>query len=80
MKDVKPSSLLKDRTRQLEGNPDFSNKDVTASQTPVVAEVSSGMVPAKNVVEVQPELTSTSRATSIPNMLNQVDFVDFVCT
>uniref|UniRef100_A0A452YUE7 CCR4-NOT transcription complex subunit 1 n=1 Tax=Aegilops tauschii subsp. strangulata TaxID=200361 RepID=A0A452YUE7_AEGTS len=71
MKDVKPSSLLKDRTRQLEGNPDFSNKDVTASQTPVVAEVSSGMVPAKNVVEVQPELTSTSRATSIPNMLNQ---------
>ncbi|XP_048534491.1 CCR4-NOT transcription complex subunit 1-like isoform X2 [Triticum urartu] len=71
MKDVKPSSLLKDRTRQLEGNPDFSNKDVTASQTPVVAEVSSGMIPAKNVVEVQPELTSTSRATSIPNMLNQ---------
>ncbi|VAH18014.1 unnamed protein product [Triticum turgidum subsp. durum] len=71
MKDVKPSSLLKDRTRQLEGNPDFSNKDVTASQIPVVAEVSSGMIPAKNVAEVQPELTSTSRATSIPNMLNQ---------
>ncbi|KQJ97773.1 hypothetical protein BRADI_3g33190v3 [Brachypodium distachyon] len=71
MKDVKPSSLLKDRIRQIEGNPDFSNKDVSASQTPVVPEVSSGMMPAKNLVEVQPELTSTSRTTSLPNMLTQ---------
>uniref|UniRef100_A0ACD5TIG6 Uncharacterized protein n=1 Tax=Avena sativa TaxID=4498 RepID=A0ACD5TIG6_AVESA len=71
MKDVKPSSFLKDRIRQIEGNPDFSNKDVSASQMPVVAEVSSGMMPAKNLVEVPPELTSTSRATSLPNMLNQ---------
>jgi CCR4-NOT transcription complex subunit 1 len=75
MKDVKPSSFLKDRIRQIEGNPDFSNKDVSASQTPVVAEVSSGMIPAKKLVEVQPELISTSRSTSLPNMLNQVDFV-----
>ncbi|XP_051196211.1 uncharacterized protein [Lolium perenne] len=71
MKDVKPSSFLKDRIRQIEGNPDFSNKDVSASQTPVVAEVSSGMIPAKKLVEVQPELISTSRSTSLPNMLNQ---------
>ncbi|KAG8092529.1 hypothetical protein GUJ93_ZPchr0012g21276 [Zizania palustris] len=45
MKDVKPSSLLKDRVRQIEGNPDFSNKD--------------------------PEMSSTARATSLPNMLSQ---------
>ena len=75
VKDVKPSSFLKDRIRQVEGNPDFSNKDVSASQTPVITEVSSGMIPAKNLVEAQPELTSTSRATSLSNMLNQVDFV-----
>ncbi|CAM0956224.1 unnamed protein product [Alopecurus aequalis] len=71
LKDVKPSSFLKDRIRQVEGNPDFSNKDASASQTPVITEVSSGMIPVKNLVEAQPELTSTSRATSLPNMLNQ---------
>ncbi|KAG8083810.1 hypothetical protein GUJ93_ZPchr0010g8112 [Zizania palustris] len=68
MKDVKPSSLLKDRVRQIEGNPDFSNKDITASQTPVVAEVSSGIMPKINHVEAQPEINSTSRATNLPNM------------
>lgn len=72
MKDVKPSSLLKDRIRQIEGNPDFSNKDVSASQAPVVAEVSSGVMPTINHVEPQPEINSTSRATSLPNMLSQV--------
>uniref|UniRef100_A0A0D9XMB8 CCR4-Not complex component Not1 C-terminal domain-containing protein n=1 Tax=Leersia perrieri TaxID=77586 RepID=A0A0D9XMB8_9ORYZ len=71
MKDVKPSSLLKDRNRQFEGNPDFSNKDVSASQTPVVAEVSSGVMPTINHAEPQPEINSTSRATSLPNMLSQ---------
>uniref|UniRef100_A0A0E0F0Y0 CCR4-Not complex component Not1 C-terminal domain-containing protein n=1 Tax=Oryza meridionalis TaxID=40149 RepID=A0A0E0F0Y0_9ORYZ len=71
MKDVKPSSLLKDRIRQIEGNPDFSNKDVSASQAPVVAEVSSGVMPTINHVEPQPEINSTSRATSLPNMLSQ---------
>lgn len=71
MKDVKPSSLLKDRTRQMAGNPDFSNKDVGASQTPAVAEVSSSMVPSMNHVELQHEI-NTSRTTSLPNMLNQV--------
>ncbi|KAL6906403.1 hypothetical protein ACP4OV_004004 [Aristida adscensionis] len=71
MKDVKPSSLLKDRIRQVAGNPDFSNKDVGASQTPAVAEVSSGIVPSMNHVELQPEISSTSRTTSLPNMLSQ---------
>ncbi|KAI3965367.1 hypothetical protein MKX01_042848 [Papaver californicum] len=39
MKDVKPTSLLKDRARELEGNPDFSNKDVTATKPQIVPEV-----------------------------------------
>ncbi|KAL6645362.1 hypothetical protein ACP70R_016970 [Stipagrostis hirtigluma subsp. patula] len=71
MKDVKPTSLLKDRVREVEGNPDFSNKDVTASQTPVPAEVSSGIIPSLTNVELQPEINSTSRAMSLPNILNQ---------
>ncbi|XP_068669588.1 uncharacterized protein [Aristolochia californica] len=32
MKDVKPTSLLKDRVREMEGNPDFSTKDATQPQ------------------------------------------------
>ncbi|KAF8697905.1 hypothetical protein HU200_035402 [Digitaria exilis] len=71
MKDVKPSSLLKDRVRQVVGNPDFSNKDVSTSQTSAAAEVSSGVVPPMNHMELQPEINSTSRAASLPNMLNQ---------
>jgi len=69
MKDVKPTSLLKDRLREVEGNPDFSNKDVTASQTPVVAEVPSGTIPS--LTHMEPEINITSRAMSLPNILNQ---------
>ncbi|ONM32745.1 transcription regulator [Zea mays] len=71
IKDVKPTSLLKDRLREVEGNPDFSNKDVTASQTPVVAEVPSGTIPSLTHMEQQPEINITSRAMSLPNILNQ---------
>ncbi|KAL5664783.1 hypothetical protein ACJX0J_024891, partial [Zea mays] len=70
-KDVKPTSLLKDRLREVEGNPDFSNKDVTASQTSVVAEVPSGTIPSLTHMEQQPEINITSRAMSLPNILNQ---------
>ncbi|XP_008658992.1 CCR4-NOT transcription complex subunit 1 isoform X2 [Zea mays] len=71
MKDVKPTSLLKDRLREVEGNPDFSNKDVTTSQTPVVPEVLPGTIPSSTHVELQPEINITSRAMSLPNILNQ---------
>ncbi|KAM0835823.1 hypothetical protein ACQ4PT_062703 [Festuca glaucescens] len=70
MKDVKPTSLLKDRGREVEGNPDFSNKDV-ASQTQVSVEVSSGINPPINHMELQPEVNNTSRAMSLPSILNQ---------
>ncbi|VAI11395.1 unnamed protein product [Triticum turgidum subsp. durum] len=71
MKDVKPTSLLKDRGREVEGNPDFSNKDVASSQTPVAAEVSSGVNPPIKHVDLQPEVNSTSRALSLPTMVSQ---------
>lgn len=36
LKDVTPTSLLKDRVRQIEENPDFSNKDTGVSQQQMV--------------------------------------------
>ncbi|PIN21929.1 hypothetical protein CDL12_05383 [Handroanthus impetiginosus] len=49
LKDVTPTSLLKDRVREVEGNPDFSNKDVGSSQ---INEVKSGMISTLNQVDV----------------------------
>ncbi|KAI3444740.1 hypothetical protein Pfo_001405 [Paulownia fortunei] len=52
LKDVTPTSLLKDRVREVEGNPDFSNKDVGSSQPPIINEVKSGIISTLNQVEV----------------------------
>ncbi|XP_057807321.1 uncharacterized protein LOC131021995 isoform X2 [Salvia miltiorrhiza] len=52
LKDVTPTSLLKDRVREVEGNPDFSNKDVGSSQPPIMNEVKSGIIPTLNQVEM----------------------------
>ncbi|XP_020701272.1 CCR4-NOT transcription complex subunit 1 isoform X2 [Dendrobium catenatum] len=70
MKDVKPTSLLKDRVRDLEGNPDFSNKDITP-QAPIIAEVNPGLVPSMNQAELHQEANNTSIAASHQNVLNQ---------
>jgi CCR4-NOT transcription complex subunit 1 len=63
LKDVNPTSLLKDRVCEVEGNPDFSNKDVAASQT----QISSGISRSTNHVELQSVISSTSHAVSLPN-------------
>ncbi|KAJ0962000.1 hypothetical protein J5N97_029828 [Dioscorea zingiberensis] len=68
MKDVKPTSLLKDRVREVEGNPDFSNKDVSVAQPPVLAEVKSGVVPVMNQVE---EVNNTSYPSGHPTLGSQ---------
>ncbi|XP_010258903.1 PREDICTED: CCR4-NOT transcription complex subunit 1 isoform X3 [Nelumbo nucifera] len=60
MKDVKPTSLLKDRVREVEGNPDFSNKDIGASQAQMVTEVNSGILSTLGQVELQPEVVNPS--------------------
>ncbi|KAK8565927.1 hypothetical protein V6N12_059472 [Hibiscus sabdariffa] len=49
MKDITPTCLLKDRKRELEGNPDFSNKDAGASQAPMVPEKSGVISPLNHV-------------------------------
>ncbi|KAJ8900176.1 hypothetical protein K2173_024816 [Erythroxylum novogranatense] len=56
MKDITPTSLLKDRKREIEGNPDFSNKDVGAVQQQVVAEVKSGIISPLHHVEIPLEV------------------------
>ncbi|XP_039684486.1 CCR4-NOT transcription complex subunit 1 isoform X2 [Medicago truncatula] len=65
MKDVTPTSLLKDRKREIEGNPDFSNKDVGASQSQMISDIKPGLVPPVNQVELPPEVSNPS------NMLSQ---------
>nr|XP_043622240.1 CCR4-NOT transcription complex subunit 1-like [Erigeron canadensis] len=60
LKEVTPSALLTDRVREVEGNPDFSNKDVGPVQQPVVGEVKSNMIPNLNQVELPVEVTNSS--------------------
>ncbi|KAK9148278.1 hypothetical protein Scep_007035 [Stephania cephalantha] len=71
MKDVKPTSLLKDRVREVEGNTDFSNKDVGAAQPQIVSDTNSGMISALNQVELQAEVANPSLPSSHSNVLSQ---------
>ncbi|KAF9687700.1 hypothetical protein SADUNF_Sadunf02G0120300 [Salix dunnii] len=70
MKDIAPISLLKDRKREIEGNPDFSNKDVGASQPQMVPEVKSGIIPL-NHVELPLEVASPPNSGVHTHMLSQ---------
>ncbi|XP_059312955.1 uncharacterized protein LOC132064095 isoform X1 [Lycium ferocissimum] len=58
LKEVVPTSLLKDRVREVEGNPDFSNKDAGSSQPQMVADVKSGIISSLNQVELPLEVAS----------------------
>ncbi|XP_050387579.1 uncharacterized protein LOC126803899 isoform X2 [Argentina anserina] len=69
LKEITPTSLLKDRNRELEGNPDFSNKDFGASQ-PQIAEVKSGIIPPLNQVEL-PIDVAPSNSGSHTHLLSQ---------
>lgn len=59
LKEVVPSSLLKDRVREVEGNPDFSNKDAGGSSQPqMVADAKSGIISSLNQVELPLDVAS----------------------
>lgn len=75
MKTVKPTSFLKDREREVEGNPDFSNKDVVASQTQTISEINTGIVPALNRVDLPPEIVCSSH----PHPGGQLNLLSQVC-
>ncbi|XP_074382310.1 uncharacterized protein LOC141724188 isoform X2 [Apium graveolens] len=68
MKDVTPSSLLKDRAKEIEGNPDFSNKDVASSQTSLVGDVKPTTL---NPVEPPHDIASSSHTTVRSHILSQ---------
>lgn len=64
MKDVKPSCLLKDRIREVEGNPDFSTKEIIVPQPPVMAEVNSSTVSAMAQAELKHEVNNIGHPNS----------------
>ncbi|KAH9627459.1 hypothetical protein KSS87_006150 [Heliosperma pusillum] len=59
IKDVTPSSLLRERVRVIEGNPDFSNKDVGVPQPTV--DDKSMVLTALNKVELPLEVSTPSQ-------------------
>ncbi|KAE9611238.1 putative CCR4-Not complex component, Not1, CCR4-NOT transcription complex subunit 1, HEAT [Lupinus albus] len=71
LKEVTPTSLLKDRKREIEGNPDFSNKDVGASQAQMISDIKSGLVPPVNQVDLPLEVKNPSNTGGHPHMLSQ---------
>ncbi|KVH89220.1 CCR4-Not complex component, Not1, C-terminal [Cynara cardunculus var. scolymus] len=71
LKEVTPTSLLMDRVREIEGNPDFSNKDVGSAQQPMVGEVKSSMISTLNQVELPLEVASSSHPGSHSRILSQ---------
>ncbi|KAL6965062.1 hypothetical protein U1Q18_036119 [Sarracenia purpurea var. burkii] len=71
LKDVTPTSLLRDRVRQVEGNPDFSNKDIGVSQQQMVGEIKSGPVSSLNQVELPLEVPSQSHPGGHSHILSQ---------
>lgn len=77
MKDITPTSLLKDRKREIEGNPDFSNKDVGASQPQMIPEVKPGIISALNQVELPLDVASPPNSVGPTQLLSQV-YIGFV--
>lgn len=70
-KDVKPTQLLKGRAREVEGNPDFSNKDLGTAQQQVITEHTTGTIVPISQVELQPEVSTSHASTPHPPVLNQ---------
>jgi len=72
MMDVTPTSLLlKDRKREMEGNPDFSNKDVGASSKMII-DLKCGPVPPVNEAELPLVVTNPSNTGAHPHVVSQV--------
>ncbi|KAF5731634.1 Ccr4-not transcription complex putative isoform 1 [Tripterygium wilfordii] len=71
LKEITPTSLLKDRRREVEGNPDFSSKDVGTSQPQIVGEVKSGIISQLNHVELPLEVANPPNSSALTHMLSQ---------
>lgn len=64
MKDVKPSQLLVGRDRDLENNPDFSNKDLSSQQTLAVP----GPARVSAAAPLQSLQLAPEQSTSVPSL------------
>ncbi|MFS7959667.1 putative MIF4G-like domain superfamily, CCR4-NOT transcription complex subunit 1 [Helianthus anomalus] len=71
LKEVTPSSHLIDKVGEIEGNPDFSNKDVGTAQQPIVGEVKSNMISTLNQVELLVEVGCSSHSAGHSRILSQ---------
>lgn len=72
MKDIMPSCVLKNHKREIEGNPDFSNKDIGVSQCPVVPEAKPTIMGPLCQVELPTEIVSPSNSAVHTHLLSQV--------
>ncbi|KAD3069237.1 hypothetical protein R6Q59_016720 [Mikania micrantha] len=71
LKEVTPSSHLIDKVREVEGNPDFSNKDAGSAQQPMVGEVKSNVLSTLNQVELAVEVGSSSHPVGHSRIISQ---------
>ncbi|KAK1420125.1 hypothetical protein QVD17_21468 [Tagetes erecta] len=71
LKEVTPSSHLIDRVREVEGNPDFSSKDVGSAPQPMVGEVKPTIISTLNQVELPVEVGNSSHAAGHSRILSQ---------
>ncbi|KAG6432328.1 hypothetical protein SASPL_103904 [Salvia splendens] len=71
LKDVTPTSLLKEKVREVEGNPDFSNKDVGSSQPPIMNEVKPGIISTLNHVEMPLDVAASPLPGSHSRIMSQ---------
>ena len=69
---MKPTQLLKGRAREVEGNPDFSNKDLGTAQQQVVTKHTIGSIAPISQVEMQLEVSTSRDSTPHPPILDQV--------
>lgn len=72
LKDVTPTSLLKDIVREVEGNPDFLNKDVGSSQPPRMNEVKPGIFSTLNQFEIPLGVAASPRPANHSRIMSQV--------
>ncbi|KAG6431049.1 hypothetical protein SASPL_109124 [Salvia splendens] len=71
LRDVTPTPLLKDIVREVEGNPDFLNKDVGSSQPPRMNEVKSGIISTINQVEIPLDVAASPHPASHSRIMSQ---------
>ena len=69
---MKPTQILKGRAREVEGNPDFSDKYLETAQQQVVTNHTTGSIAPINQVELQPEVSTSRDSTPHPPVLYQV--------